>query len=331
MYFRKSFSCALLALVALSGCGGGGSGSAPAAPEQPNPTPTSPIPAPQAPSVYGPAKEFDRTDSYWTTMTSGSRYDGTRQTTLNVASSGAVLSINCDLGKKVRYYIYTDYPTGGGSVRYRIGSGSVVAQEWFESQAGAFWYLVPPTDDMAVVRSLYKNWDVVFEIQKSGSGVRTTSFNTAGFSAAIDQTRAECGWSLDDFPPANGWGKQYPTYPPADAREATYTPNVKQQFRLVAWKALNAVGQAQLMVRMGDETGPCVGDLPMTDTLLYVTQDGRRVPALSGSRIRQSCRQPIIVALNGDFSTDRPFVLTAHESHSSSLEPGAPISSISFN
>ena len=314
-----------------AGCGGGGGGDAAPAPE-PTPSPTpSPTPQPGSGSKYGPAVSFDRDASYWTIANSTSSLTGEKTTNISVNSTDSTFVISCDGSKRVSYFIRTDYVTGSGSIRYRVGSNPVVAQSWSESQPSGFRLLSPPGTDPELIKSFYKNWDLVFEIPKFGAGVRTTAFSISGFSAVVDKTRSECNWSTIDFPPGNGWGKEYPIYPPEDAREAVYTPGANQQFRLVAWRATNAAGKPQILARLGDEGGPCVGGFLVTDALLYVTQNGKRVPALSGSRLRQPCKQPIIVALNGDFSASEPLALSAHEFHYSNLDIGAVAASISFN
>ena len=153
----------------------------------------------------------------------------------------------------------------------------------------------------------------------------TGHFNNFGLSVAMDKTRGACGWSEQDFPIKNGWGNTpYPSKPPTDAKESTYSDNLNK-FRLIAWVGKNQQGQDQLMVRIGDQLDKCS---TITDKRLFVKQGGKNIAVAAYSKINQVCDKPSIYALTGDFNMAEPFDLVEYPLFSG--DNPIPITTISF-
>jgi hypothetical protein len=150
-------------------------------------------------------------------------------------------------------------------------------------------------------------------------------FDNFGLSVAMDKTRGVCGWSEQDFPIKNGWGNTpYPSKPPTDAKESTYSDN-PNKFRLVAWVGKNPQGQDQLMVRLGDQLDKCS---TITDKRLFVKQGGKNIAVSAYSKIDQECNKPGIYALTGDFNINEPFDLVEYALFSG--DNPIPITTVSF-
>ncbi len=249
------------------------------------------------------------------------------------SASGANFFVYCKNNGEKGYYITTDFVTGSGYVRYRVGHNPIQTQTWSESSSTGFKTLTPPSFDINLLKQLYQNWDFLSQLDRYAVGIVDIGFTASGFPAAIDKTRADCGWSTDMFPPNNGWSTSYPDTPPVDAIEATYVPNSPSQFGLIAWRDTNPIGAKQLLVRLGQNKSLCKGSTYISDRLLYVLQDGKRVSAVSGMDFSLSCSSqlPVTFALQGDFDASKPFVLNAYPFHLNTLNPGAPISSVAFN
>lgn len=286
-------------------------------------------------TVYSPlSADIDRTKSAWYISRSTSSIDGKKTTKMFASSAGgANFEIYCVSDGTRGYAISTDFVTGSGLVRFRIGHNPVVTQTWTESPSSGFRYLYPTSFDLTILQDMYQNWNFALELDKFGSGIIDASMDISGFSAAIDNTRVDCGWSNEMFPPNNGWFNVYPDVPPVDAKEATYVPGSTQQFGLIGWRATNPNSKIQLMVRLGENKSLCAGSFLITDHLLYVEQDGRRVSAVSGTDFTLSCGSnlPATFALQGDFDPARPFTLKAYPFHFDTLNPGVPISSLTFD
>lgn len=265
----------------------------------------------------------------WLITSSTSSLTGVKTTFLTASSLSGNFTIYCTSTGTRGYYVTTERVTGNGNIAYRVGTNSVVYERW--SEGSGYRTLYPPTFDWTLLDELFRNWDFVLQYNAYSYGAVTLELGSAGFSSAIDKTRADCNWPLDRYPPNNGFGASLPLEAPVYAKEATYVPNSTEQFRLVTWRARNASGKTQLLARLGDPTGPCVGPFVMSDRRLYVTQDGRTVSAVSGFDFSSSCTSPVIVALGGEFDVNRPFTLTAHKFHFRTLEPGALISTVTFN
>lgn len=332
---RKVSLLALSALfaTALVGCGGGGGDDDPSMPA-PAPPPA-PAPAPTPPPPSGPASaNIDRTESKWNVTRSTSSIDGTKTTRLRAFGTASTFNIYCTSKGEKGYYVSTEFVTGSDYFQYRIGHNPVETQSWREATAAeGFQFLTAPSFDINLLKQLYQNWDFTTRQSRFGSGIVTLSYTTSGFGAAIDQTREDCGWSTDMFPPNNGWGSDYPDAPPENAVKPTYTGEPANRFGFVAWKATNSSGKPQLLVRVGVDKALCKGTFVIDDRRLYVVQDGKRVSAVSGTDFRLSCETdlPATFALSGDFDASRPLTLQAYPFHFNTLEPGTPFAAVDLN
>lgn len=325
MYTRLKFVFFLSLIATLSACGGGGGGDSPSSGGI---TTTTTVPAVLS-------EPIDRTASQWMVTTTTSSVDGVKTTELLATGGGRFnFRIYCTSDGKKGYYAITDFVTGSGYFKYRIGHNPVVSQYWTESPAAGYSRLYPASFDMTLLAKMYQNWNFAVQLDRFNVGIIEDANNLTGMPATIDKTRDACGWSTDLFPPNNGWGNNpYPDVPPPDAIEATYVPGAPQQFGLIAWRATNPSNKKQLMVRVGQNKSLCLGGFLITDNRLYVEQDGKRVTATSGIDLKLSCpnQKPVTLALQGDFDASRPFVLRAYPFHTSSLAPGEPISSVILN
>lgn len=331
---KKKIKIILCVLVIIfnSGCGGGGDSSS-------NNTTTPIINNPpvdtgiiKASDILPVNTNTDRTASKWNISSSTSSLTGVKTTELILSSpsgGGADFHIYCTSEGEKGYYLTTDFITGSGRISYRIGDSPIVTEDWIESSN--YKALIPRNIDMSLLDKLYKDWNVVFQIDKYNVGFVNVDMSNHGFSAAIDKSRSSCGWSTIDLPPDNGWGQEYPSLPPADAKEATYKPNSNNQFRLIAWKAPNSKGEPQLLIRIGDENGPCSGSLLITEDRLYIIQNNKKIPVMTGIYLRKSCSTPGIYALNGNFNVNEPFVLNSYDSLFSLGSQDQPIASVAFD
>lgn len=87
--------------------------------------------------------------------------------------------------------------------------------------------------------------------------------------------------------------------------------------------ATNAYGKPQLMVRIGDRDGPCMGSSSTDNRRLYVTQNNRKLLVVYAHNFSHSCSQgTVILPLQGDFDPAQPFVLEMYPYHFSALEMG---------
>ncbi|MEJ6003705.1 hypothetical protein [Paucibacter soli] len=162
-------------------------------------------------------------------------------------------------------------------------------------------------------------------------GYINIGYRADGFPAAFDKTRAECNWSVDDFPPDNGWGKAYPDVAPTRAKEATYDPVAKEQFSLKAWIDTNAAGKSQLLVRINENPAICKGSFLVDPDRFYVEQGGKTVSVIPGFDFGYSCtKKPITLALQGDFNPDAPFTLKVAPFHFHTTDTITFISTVSL-
>lgn len=271
------------------------------------------------------------------TYTNWSFYSDTSELT-GEESKYLMLDITTDIGFVIAcknggidlYYISTDFVTGSGHVSYRVGRQDVQTQTWNECASCGYDALFPKYNSQFELTNFALSPDIVFQVHKFSSGYKERTLNNWGFGNAVDQTRDICGWSTIDFPENNGFGKAIPTTVPADVKEANYEMNVNNQFRMVGWLDINTRGEKQLILRLGDQVGPCVNDTiyyPVRDNLLYVEQDGSETPITAESKLQESCKTPVIHVMSGDFDASRPFVLKQYtDKYKSSLS-----ASIEFN
>lgn len=276
--------------------------------------------------------EPDREKTDWTILSFTSELTGEETTRLYSGSADldASFAISCSGGIFDRYYIDTGFVTGSGYVAYRFGDEPITYTTWAESPSSGYDILIPPSSDISFIEKFQYTPDVVFQLDKFDVGLIDGYLRNDGFSAMIDQTRQACGWSEYTFPPRNGWDKEYPTTPPEWAKESTYDVDAVDQFRLIAWIDQNSQGMDQLLVRLGDEIGPCEGPFLITDNRLFVIQDGKKIPVVAASKLSQTCKRPSIYALNGNFDINRPFILNEYISQFSIGDHEKPVTSISF-
>lgn len=285
---------------------------------------------------YSATSSIDRTKSNWYVVSSTSALDGSKSYTLGISALGSPggevsFRIYCDSNGQHSYTIKTNFVTGSGYIRYRIGTNFSKTTTWNESPSSGYTTLYPSAFDWNLMKELYNNWDFVVELDRYAKSSSTFSMSSSGLSAALDRTRDACTWSEDILPRDNGWGKRYPETPPSNAKEAIYNANANEQFGLVAWIANNIYNRPQLLVRVGEPASLCKGPFLIDNKRLYVTQDGIRVSAVSGTDFQLSCgKTPATFALTGDYDVSKPFTLEAYPFHFSSLNPGVPISSVSF-
>lgn len=268
----------------------------------------------------------------WIVTTSTSSLTGVKSALLNASSLGGEFKIVCPGDGKNYYYFKPDSVTGNGSIQIRIGNNPVISQIWTESSSNGFRVLFSPTFDYNFLLKIYQNWDLVVSYNAFSSGARTVEVGGDGLSYAMDKTRDICKWPEDLFPIGNGWGKPLPTVPPDDAIEATDVSglDVTKTFRLIAWRAINAYGKQQLLVRMGDPANSAY-NFYLSGRRFYVSQNGKTVSAVAGIAFQSSSTDPTIIALNGDFDVSKPFVLNAYDFHFNTLELPRLFSTVQFN
>jgi hypothetical protein len=325
--FKYALSATVVAM--LVACGGGGDDSSKTV------TPVTPsIPPPTTPEVKPLSENIDRKKSQWLISTSTSSLDGIKTTQMFAPGpGGANFFIYCKSNGERGFYIQTEFVTGSGAIQYRIGHNPVQNQTWRESAAGGFRTLTPPLFDINLLKQIYQSWDFLAQLDKFGSGPFGVGFRTVGFPAAIDKTRDACGWSVDTFPPDNGWSTDYPDIPPSGAVQATYDSAATSQFGLIAWRAVNPAGRPQILVRLGENKTLCKGSTVINDQRLYVVQDGKRVAATSGVDFSLSCPTdlPATFALQGDFDASRPLTINAYPFHFNTINPGTPFATLILN
>jgi hypothetical protein len=273
---------------------------------------------------------IDRTESEWHVFRFTSALNGQKYTTLSMSSLGndsLTFKITCiDNGTRFMS-LDTNFVTGDGQVSYRVGHNNVVNKNWYETSS---YMSLLGIFDISLLQDMYQNWDVVFQANKYLGGTVTSIMDSSGFPATIDETRLECGWTEEYFPIDNDWGLAIPTEPPLEAIEATYNESALEQFRLIAWRAMNKNNKTKLIVRLGDSQGPCEGRRFGNDRL-FVTQNGIKVSAVAGADFIMSCSNHAVFPLNGDFDPDEPFLLEAYSSGNILGDTGEPISYVNFN
>ncbi|WP_187367225.1 PKD domain-containing protein [Massilia mucilaginosa] len=200
--------------------------------------------------------------------------------------------------------------------KFIFGNTEGMTEKWWsetytDAMNNHFGMLRPSETRIAVLQQLYQNEPFKFEFSTHLNGVKTSVMKAAGFARALDQTRAQCNWSNELFPSQNGWGGPLPVVPGNNAVEATYSPGLgeTQRVRLIAWRAFNAANKPQLLVRLGDAANTDTV-VKLSDSLLYVTQDGKVVAATSGTRFSGNASTPVILALNGSYDAARPLTLS---------------------
>ncbi|WP_202427709.1 PKD domain-containing protein [Duganella margarita] len=268
----------------------------------------------------------------WLISKTTSPLTGLTTTILNASSLEGDFIITCTGDGNFSYYFKTTSVTANGAIQMRVGTNPIISETWLESSSGGYRLLVPTKINTDLLQKFYKNWDFVFQYNGYSTGVQTAENGSAGFSSAIDKTRADCKWSTDLFPPQNGWGKALPTVPPDDAIEATDLSglDITKRVRLIAWKALNSSGKPQILVRMGDAANNNVA-MGSSDNRLYVTQDGKTVSAVSGFSFNNSASKPLIFALNGDYDASRPLTLTMMAFHFHTTDKLTPVAEVKFS
>lgn len=284
----------------------------------------------------------DRKESKWAVSEVTSQLTGNKTTLIRLFAFGGTFSITCERGQFTGYYLDTDSITANGAVAYRVGATNPITESWNEASNSGYKRLTPSSFNINFLRSLYLNTDFYFLYNKFGGGGVGNQFTSSGFPATIDATRDACGWSQTMFPADNGWGLPYPTVAPATAIEPTYSLTafssgivptaIGNYFRVLAWKENNSQGRPQLLVRVGDSNGPCVGALSGPNyNSYYVTQNGKTVAAVRGTSYAQACTKPEIYPLNGDFDAGLPFTLSIYGYHFTDLNMGNPFATIAFN
>jgi hypothetical protein len=297
----------------------------------------------------GVAGKVDRTKSGWVVTTSKSALTGEVSTFLIKQGLGGVFYntlvgtfvIQCLNNKVNGYHLQTEDITASGAVSYRIGTESPVIESWIEGSG--FKTLVRSSVDSNFLRKIFLNSELYLEYGKYGGGSGGGVYRVGGFPAAVDETREACGWSTATFPPSNGWGQAYPTEAPSTAKEGVYSATAfsfnesanatGNYFRVLAWKANNASGKPQLLVRVGDFSGPCVGSGTngSRENSFYVVQGGKTIPAVRGTSYIGTCKQPEIYALNGDYDVTKPFSLEVYSFHEIDISRGSPFTTINFD
>jgi hypothetical protein len=319
----------------LSACGGGGGGSASSTPTNNTVSSSSSIAttssisssSSSAPSL-GVTGKIDREKSNWYVSTITSQLTGVKTTLLELPQSfGGTFVISCSAGKFDQYYLRTSEITDNGTISYRVGTSPVEIESWNETSS--FEVLVPTAPNLQFLQKLYVNTEMYMVYNAFIGGSVGVELPLSGFPATIDATREECGWPETLFPVGNNWGKSYPTEAPPTAKESTYISG--NAFRVLAWVETNASGNPQILVRAGDFTGPCEGSFLIGDNAFYVTQNGKTVPAVSGTSYKISCKSPEIIALNGDYDASKPLALEVYSFHYNDLERGTPFTVINLN
>lgn len=283
----------------------------------------------------------DRKKSKWDVSEVTSQLTGEKTTLIRAFSLGGTFNITCAKNQFTGYYVTTESITADGTVAYRVGAETPTIETWSESSSYGYKALFPKSSDISFLRRLYLNTDFYFVHNKFGGGTEAAELTVSGFPATIDATRTACGWSLDTFPPDNGWGLPYPTTAPLSAIEPSYSLTAVSggilstvegnYFRVLAWKTNNSRGLPQLLVRVGDFFGPCIGFLTGYHiNSFYVTQNGKTVAAVTGTHYSDSCFKPEIYALNGDFDASKPLTLQIYAWHYTDLDKGTPFATINF-
>ncbi|MGM9515022.1 hypothetical protein ACS5PK_12275 [Roseateles sp. DB2] len=250
---------------------------------------------------------MDRTATQWLIASTRSSVDSTATTTLTArGDSGGEFTISCNSKGERSYTLRTPFVTSNGSVDLRVGSSYSRSDVWVETRDSSSTLLTPPFIDSRLLKALYTNWDLMAEFRPFAA----LGFGADGFAAAVDRTRAACNWSTYDFPPDNGWGRPYPDLAPAGAKEASYDPYAREQISVKAWKATNAYGRQQLLVRLNENPSICKLSRSFDGSRFYVEQGGRRSSAVPGFRMSYSCgHKPVTLALQGDFDASLPLTL----------------------
>lgn len=293
--------------------------------------------APLQPGVGGTARsDADRSQSYWA-------YDAALQ------PSGAVairltslptwqdqLVIECANNAVQNYYLQTTAPILDSRITYQIGTNSAVTETWLKDGSK----LYPAAPNMEFLRKLFVNTDFRYTASGIFGSTQGGLVRLAGLPATVDATRNLCGWPQDSFPAGNGWSAPLPTTIPADAKEGTNDPTAfasgvrpslsGEYFRVLAWKAVNARGKTQLIVRAGDAQGPCAGTLGASPDSYFAVQDGRTIALTTGTSFANSCTAPAVYALNGDYDPDRPFTLQVYTQHVDANNRGKPFTALQF-
>ncbi len=286
------------------------------------------------------SEDLDRTKTEWLISDTTSSLTGVKTTRIVApALGGANFVIACNnLGAR-SYQIETDFITANGTIRYRVGHYPIRTELWLESQSSGYKLLTPSSFNIDLLKQLYKSDEFILDVNKFGSGTIRSEPRSAGFAAAIDQTRVACNWSESDFPRSNGWTAPLPDQAPATAKSPTYSTGSSPagtaftgQFGYQAWVDVNGYNKPQLLVRVGQDKQLCQGNAVASNHSFYVEQSGRRVEALPGFVFSLNCasKGPATLALQGDFDPSLPFVLKSYLFHYSTLEPGTPFGQVSF-
>ena len=283
--------------------------------------------------------KIDRTKTQWIISESTSSLDGVKTTKMVAPAFGSNFVITCNSKGERSYYIETEFVTGSGAISYRVGHYPVATEIWSESQSSGFRRLFPARFDTELLKKFYKSNEFILDVNKYASGVVRSEPRMVGFPAAIDKTRASCGWSEQDFPSNNGWSADLPDMAALTAKTPTYLSGTSPfgssfngQFSFVAWVAINSSNKPQLLIRFGEDKSLCKSGDVVSQKSFYVEQAGRRVEASPGFEFSLKCSTnlPATLALQGDFDPSLPFVLKAHLAHFTTLNPGLPFAEVKF-
>ena len=258
---------------------------------------------------------------------------------ISIGTNQGSFIINCRSGENPTYYFDSNSITANGYINYNIGFDFNKSETWNEVPS-KYRILVPQIIDNSIYEKLYKQGFFKFYWHKFQGGMVKAGIEILGFPLIADKTRDICGWDPNKLPLDNGWNTYLPDVPPSYAREAIILSGRTEYFRTVAWKAQNARGEDQLLIRVGDYVGegPCNGPFLITD-VFFARQNGKLIQLKKGYDSGISCRTPTLVALQGDYDINQPFTLEIYpfftdpsnpQNASSLNEPEGPFAILNF-
>lgn len=108
---------------------------------------------------------------------------------LRHAESGMVLYVACSEGA-FYVYVFTDFITDSGAVRYRLDEGSQRTGDWTEStDSQALFY---PGSSRTFARELAGSDVMIFEAREQAAGSKAATFQLGGLAAHLPGIERAC-------------------------------------------------------------------------------------------------------------------------------------------
>lgn len=130
-------------------------------------------------------------------------YPGGR-TFINLVSDYAGLGdilIECASGFSTFEFISAKPINSNGKMSYRIEDSKPINMVWINTSKNGFSSLTPKNNEyIKMLKAFYVSSEFHFSFLSTSNTKLESKFSTFGFKEAINNTRQECGWTVEDFP-----------------------------------------------------------------------------------------------------------------------------------